>query len=468
MRSIYDAAAALQVRGPREQPTRCDSLEDLVGNYEQGLLALRNLKKVLNHLDLVRQYDSIARGLGLHPVAGNHELYQQNWSLLAAHQAGKTTTADAIRELTSNGRQHGVALTEASVRQQLRVLHRVAHCELHPTDLCNLSCRGCTYLGDTAQTAMTRETFPLAGVDRLAPMKPRSILITGGGEPLLYRSGPSRFPDLVERLRRSLPECRLALVSNGTSLPEGSWPQALDWVRFSVDAATPQTYARCRGTDWFSRVANNVLRFLTTTTVPHVGIGFLYSADNIHEAADVVEYFYQRIQAECPKQLHRFNVQYRPLRQDREDVGREFPGAISEQQIRSAESAFVALARRHQGLADFLRNQTNCEVVLGGNRHCSLDFGVCHYSLIFQVVRPDGTIRPCFVRVFEPEFLIGNIFDDTLESIGLNRVHNAMYLRPGCSPTGCRQCHLNWMLAKGLAGETEPSHAETVVQSPFF
>ena len=310
--------------------------------------------------------------------------------------------------------------------------------------------------------------FPFSELEHLARICQRSMLLIGGGEPLLYRSGRRFFCDLVGFIRRQMPHIQLGLVSNGTHAPRGEWAHAFRWIRYSLDAATPSTYAEYRGKRLFDRVCANVVATLRRTRHTRVGVGYLYSAANIHEAALAARALYDLVRRSYPDGLDRFSIQYRPLRRDPKDEGRAFPAAISLAERNRCEAEFISLARRDSAFAGFLRDSTNCEVIAGGNEQAPLEFGRCHYSTVFRIVRANGDLRPCFIRVVEPEFLLGNLTRDPPEKIALNALYMAAFLRPGCDRHGCRQCHVNWILEAGLRGEIEPSKAPSVADDPFF
>jgi hypothetical protein len=157
------------------------------------------------------------------------------------------------------------------------------------------------------------------------------------------------------------------------------------------------------------------------------------------------------------------------LRRDPKDAGRDdFPEGITVDDARAAEREFVALARSDDDFARFLRNQTNCEVIARGNTHSPVPFERCDYSMIHRLIRANGDVRPCCMRLVEPAFDLGNILRDLPETIALNVLFIAAYLRPGCDGPGCKLGGLNRLIAQGLAGAVQPSAIPEVSQNPFF
>jgi MoaA/NifB/PqqE/SkfB family radical SAM enzyme len=339
--------------------------------------------------------------------------------------------------------------------------------EFHPTDVCNLTCQGCTYGHDDPERKPPPINYPFEAVHRLAALQPRSMVVIGGGEPALYRAGRARFQELVDEIDANLPGVRLALVSNGTFRPPGNWPSRFSWIRLSLDAATPDTYANFRGKAMFQRVIDNFLAYLDYDT-EFVGVSFLYAQPNVHEYALAARLIYDLTMAHKPHALPKVNIQYRPLRRDPRDFNRPFDLAVSEKQIESVVRDLVRVTSGQPEFERFLREQTNARAILGGNSHPPHEFDRCHYSQLFKIVRASGDLRPCFIRVTEPEFVLGNIITDAPETIALNTLYVAARRAPDCDAHGCRQCHVNHILDNGLRGTVKPSDSDAVRADPMF
>ena len=214
-------------------------LQDLLPeNFDQGWHVARNLLKPLNHLDFLRRKEETASELHLHNLLTPRELFDRNYTLLAEHQAGKVPTADVIRYLTCQLQQDSVPCSEDDVRAKLREYATIRHMEFHPSDVCNLTCRGCTYGHDDPETKPLPINFPFGAITKIAQLQPRSMVIIGGGEPTLYRSGKYHFQEMIEEVLATNPGIRLALVTNGTFKPAGNWPSKFSWIRLSLNRTT--------------------------------------------------------------------------------------------------------------------------------------------------------------------------------------------------------------------------------------
>jgi MoaA/NifB/PqqE/SkfB family radical SAM enzyme len=439
----------------------------LPDNYERGWHVARNLIKPLNHLGFLRRKEEIAVELNLHNTLTPPLWFDANYDVLTRHQARKISTADAIRHLASQLYQAGQPFSEAEIASRLREHATIRHMEFHPSDVCNLACCGCTYGHDDPERKPPPVNFPLHEIHKIAQMRPRSMVIIGGGEPTLYRSGNHRFQEMIEEVCRTNPGIALALVTNGTHKPPGDWPGRLSWIRVSLDAATEATYTAFRGKPMFQRVLQNFISYLDHD-IRYVGISFLFARSNIHDYAAVARLIFELVKAEKPQALHKVNIQYRPLRRDPYQYHEPFTQAITDAQIEQTVDEIRKLADSSQELKAFLRNQTNVTAGVGGNTHPPHAFSRCYYSQTFRIVRANGDLRPCFIRVSKPDFILGNIRSGSLETIALNTLYVGARRKPQCDPHGCRQCHINYTFEQGLRGNLRPSTSPEVLADPMY
>jgi len=438
---------------------------------ETGWHVSRNLLKPLNHLDFLRRKEIIAELLNLHNLNSPREIFDVNYKLLELHQQSKVSTDKVIEVLESQLLSQRIELTANDIRSYLRECATVRHMEFHPSDVCNLKCIGCTYGFDNPETKPAPINFPFDKIYKISKLKPKSMVIIGGGEPTLYKSRIDNttywFNDVVKEVRNTNPDIKLALVTNGTVKPEGDWPNYFSWLRISLDAATKETYESFRRGKYFEKVIENFLDYLDSD-VPHIGIGFLFSKYNIHEYVKVAEFVYNKVKEHKPHHLHKVNIQYRPLRRDPRDYNKNFDEAVTYEQIEKTAEDIKKLANESKEIENFLRDQTNITAILGGNSHPPHEFSRCHYSQTFKIVRANGDLRPCFIRVVEPDFLLGNIVNDSLETIALNTLYIGAIRKKDCNSHGCRQCHVNYTFEKGLHGELKPSDSLEVLADPMY
>ena len=426
---------------------------------DQGWNAARNLLKSLNHLDLLQSKEETARRLG----AMTGRVDERSRQILISHARGTMTTRETVAALAR------VAAFEdpQDLVASLRDYAAVAHMEFHPSDRCNLACKGCTYGHDVVDEKPDPVSFTWDELPRLQSLKPRSIVIVGGGEPTLYMSQGHRFAEMVMELRRLLPASKLSMITNGTHVHNGEWTDELSWVRLSVDAANDHTYQLVRGRPMLERVMKGFSRYLDSH-IPYVGVSFLFSKFNLAEALPFARKTYDFVRARGDESLPRVNVQYRPLRIDGDLTSARFDFAVRRDDLLQVAEECERAADRDPEFGRFLREQTNIWALGGGNVHPAHDFDRCRYSQIFTILRASGDLRPCFIRVREPEFLIGNLITDPLERIALRRMQLALIEDTGCTPQNCRQCHVNNVLARGVKNLLRPSTSSVVQTDPMF
>jgi MoaA/NifB/PqqE/SkfB family radical SAM enzyme len=166
------------------------------------------------------------------------------------------------------------------------------HVQLVLSDLCNQDCGFCAY---RMSSGLSNELFPEGKrknpnrmiptakaeeiIDDCAELGVKAIQFTGGGEPTVH-------PDHLALFARAQGHgISTALVTNSINL-DTSHPavRAMDWIRVSVDAGTPETYARTRrvaARHWETAWAN--VADLAKNCKGTVSVGFVVTTENFHE-----------------------------------------------------------------------------------------------------------------------------------------------------------------------------------------
>jgi len=401
---------------------------------------------------------------------------KKNLDILERHFLNEISTEEAVgslflkREEGSRNPEQG--MDEDSLDNFIK-RHLI---EFHPCDACNLRCIGCTYFQDTGSRPKAI-SYPFDQLIKISSLiKPDAITIAGGGEPAFYRSGRYRLGDLICVLGSGdlgiSPA--IGLMTNGTVWPKGDreWPQYLDWIRYSLDASSEQSYAKTKSKNYFNRVIENILRSLCETDIPQVGVGFIYRPENIAECGSIISLFAKRIMEVCPSELHRFNIQFRPWRQAN---GKPL---ITEHTLSSKdiEKACLILFRyidQSPFLEHFIRDNTNiaANLLCGGAREEVKPFSECYFGLAKTVIRADGGLFPCFrtAACRDPQFYSGNIITDNSQKIALRELYlSIISARQICAPNhmGCLLCVFNNLLEESI--ETGYSPIPDVIGDYFF
>jgi len=169
--------------------------------------------------------------------------------------------------------------------------------EIDPTNLCNHECIWCMYEGFKEESAESlSEEYLLSLVDELADMGVKSIVLSGGGEPLVNKASLKVITKAHEK------GLEVALVTNGELLDEesiGIVAENCTWVRISLDAANAETYQRCHGIrnqDAFQTVLKNteeLANYKKRVNSPiTIGLAFLvhpYNYQEVYEACKIAK-----------------------------------------------------------------------------------------------------------------------------------------------------------------------------------
>lgn len=126
--------------------------------------------------------------------------------------------------------------------------------QIEPTLQCNLACLMCPWTALRSNSGcMDKDTF-----DRIRPylQQAEAVDFTGGGEPL----GSPLLLDMIQAAKQA--GCSVGFSTNGSALSgqvaEKLVMLDLDWISFSIDAATPELYNRIRQGADFERVTANI------------------------------------------------------------------------------------------------------------------------------------------------------------------------------------------------------------------
>ena len=284
--------------------------------------------------------------------------------------------------------------------------------ELSLTNRCNLKCIWCSD-GDLRKRQGVQRTLDEATLwrlfDDLKAGGTTGVVLEGGGEPTLHPS----FNRVVERLR----EVGLAvgLITNGLDKLPPQTLRALEWIRVSLDASTPEEFQAFKGYDGFERVLSNVYHF--AAHCPTVGIGYVVTKGNTYDMETLV------------MRLRRYGVSYI-----------QFRPVIDFPELAPTEMDLSYL-QRYQNLT--------FSVILDGMRENILASNAglpCKAHSLTTVIGADGSVYLCGrLNIYPWLPPLGNIREVTFKEIwqGEERRRQARQVLEGrfCE-TYCPQCRL--------------------------
>jgi MoaA/NifB/PqqE/SkfB family radical SAM enzyme len=306
--------------------------------------------------------------------------------------------------------------------------------ELDLTNLCDGRCPKCTGIKDKPVSLSFEQVKRLT--DELADVfKAKSVIISGGGEPLLH-------PDFIRILNyikgRGL---KIGLNSNGLSLNEDKAKAILDsctYFRVSLDAGTPEMYKKTHGLgrDAFDRVVGNIRMFssLKTKAKSHMawGTGFLTSNDT---KKDILQFV--KLSKECGVDF----AQMRPFTQDFTPIDSELAQAKSIYE----DDKFKVSASRHK-----------YERFEDADKR---PYKRCPGMFFNSVVTADFRVFACLHHRQNEKYLLGDLNKTTLKEIWTSSRIREVYqeIDLGECPLFCRNDDIN----RGLAYLDKPvNHCE--------
>jgi len=284
------------------------------------------------------------------------------------------------------------------------------HVRLKPTNRCNHRCSYCCfrnpelYLG---QGMDERDEIPQAKMREIVAdmvnMGVRAVTFSGGGEPLCY-------PHIVETAN-SLADggIKVAMLSNGALL-KGEAAELLarraTWVRVSIDAADPETYARVRsvGRGEFDRVCNNMRAFASMPGRKCVlGVNLIVTQENSAQVLRFLEMAKElgvdhvKLSAVVTSTEPEENRRYVAVFHD------EVKAQIREAQQRLADDSFAVIDKVH--FPEAMRESY------------VRDYTWCPMARCLTVIAADQNVYTCQDKAYTPDGLLGSIREQSFAEL---------------------------------------------------
>lgn len=279
-------------------------------------------------------------------------------------------------------------ISQSTVKSRLDALREGGHpgpvvVELDMTSFCDFECPECISADVLGTTRFTRdrlvelcEQMHVAGV--------KSVILTGGGEPLRHHAAPDVIRALSDR------EIGVGLITNGyglAALPADLLRQ-LKWIRVSLDAGTPSTYTTFRPHPERERAFARVLAGIEHAIgsgCERVGISYVLlcregeSIDNFGEIA---------IAAKLAQGLGASYLNVKAMQNPDHTVYRYSNSQIA--RIRTG----LAEAREYQASDFELISSSNLEAVLLEQGYQEKSYARCLSISLRALITPDGMF-PC-------------------------------------------------------------------------
>ena len=303
--------------------------------------------------------------------------------------------------------------------------------EVDPSNACNHGCYFCISSYIHLPESKNLETFDRSIMPRkvlmdlcrdFVDMKVRAVNWTGGGEPTLNR----HLKEAIQFLGAN--SVKMGIFTNGVLLDRwdlfDTFVENMTWVRFSIDAGTPETYnsvRRARKNQGWQKMSDNLAKLVEINNNKGkkitIGVGFVITPDTYSEIVDFAKYF------------SKFDVdycQFKPEvvnREREEGVQREidFWNTEVEPLLKQAKEI---LGDKYQINGYKLQDLENDPSLYGRN------YKKCLGSQIQPCVGADGHVYVCTNHRGYKQYSYGRLYDSSFKDIwqNVNKRQEVMHL----------------------------------------
>jgi radical SAM protein with 4Fe4S-binding SPASM domain len=270
--------------------------------------------------------------------------------------------------------------------------------EIDPTNVCNHRCKWCVSIESHTGEVIDLPRFRTL-IAELKSADVRSIVLKGGGEPTVH----PHFIEMLDAVRESGLEA--GLITNGSMPRRGSREKVLqtcEWVRVSLDAATPQTHRAIHGTSDFTRILQNVEYLTSNSTRTMIGLNFVAERRNYQEMVAF---------ADLGKSLGCAYVTIRCVF----DPTDALPDDIRAEMRQQALSAKALEDAAPDGFRVFLGNFT--DRYLNAERAAPFPYPRCLGPNLVGIVGGDGHVYACCFLRGDKRFSFGSIHEQSFSEI---------------------------------------------------
>jgi GTP 3',8-cyclase len=272
--------------------------------------------------------------------------------------------------------------------------------EIGLTNACNHRCMFCAldYLGYGGKFIDT-DTL-LKNIDEMAKKGVKSLMFAGEGEPLLHKD--------IGLFTKKAKEAGMdiSITTNGVLLNESKISECLpylSWIRISIDAGTPENYAKIHGTNEndFHTLMDNLKKAVDFREKNKldvvIGAQLLLITHNYNEVL---------LLAEKLKSIGVDNIQIKPYS--------HHPSSINDLSVKYDESDKLRtelMKLNSDKFKVFFRTKTIERIESG------INYPECYGLPFFALIDSKGNVIPCNLFYGNSDFTYGNLNDNTFSEI---------------------------------------------------
>jgi cyclic pyranopterin phosphate synthase len=300
--------------------------------------------------------------------------------------------------------------------------------EIAPTGACNHRCTFCAvdYIG--YKTIFLDKEILKIQLTEMGHLGVKSIMYAGEGEPLLH----TNLPEIIHHTRES--GIDTSITTNAVPMTE-KWLQStledITWIKVSINAGTPATYAKIHQTkkDDFHKVISNLETATKIRAQKNLGctIGsqMVLLPENRYEATNLA------------KQMKSIGCDYlvvKPYSQHKKSITRTYENIDYEN--------YIDLKAELEELnsADFsvvFREETIQKLTESGHYYQK-----CLSTPFFWAyIMASGSVYGCSAYLMDDRFCYGNILDNSFQEIweGQKRLRNIEFVENELDISNCRK-----------------------------
>jgi len=278
--------------------------------------------------------------------------------------------------------------------------------EISPVSFCNHQCAFCGLDFAHNERLALNDDILMNRITEMGQLGVKSIMFAGEGEPLLH----SRMAEIAAHTK----SCGIdaSITTNGMAGNAEIWEKllpSLTWIRFSIDAATPEQYATVHGVSptSFERTITSLkeaVRIKQEHNLPvTVGVQFLMIQQNLvdieaalHLYSSIgVDYIIFKPYSEHPQMINKSGFNY------------------SIDMIGSIEKTIQEFVRTNTTKTSVLFRKAATEAYVNGIQ----SFSSCCALPFWGYISSNGDFYTCSVFLNDERFKAGNIYSEDMEAI---------------------------------------------------
>jgi radical SAM protein with 4Fe4S-binding SPASM domain len=341
----------------------------------------------------------------------------------------------------------GISVAKVNFRKQAPDFPTQLYIET--TNRCNSKCNICvrTFHENERLRDLSFEEFK--GIVDSFPGLER-VVLHGIGEPLLNRDIMNMIRYLKSR------EVYVLFNSNASILDEkiqrGLIESDLDEYRVSIDSATPETYQKMRGVDFFEKVIKNLraLRELQNRLkldMPKLSLWFVGTRENIGELPGLIKLAHGIGVGEVHLQRLTF-LNFK----DTANLAREEEGIYHK-----PDKSVKDIIDRCEALAKELEINFNSSGATSPRNYLrakndQFPWQKCFRPWTLSYITANGNVLPCCISPFSTDvyesIIMGNIFEAQFKDIWTNGKYRSLRekIQSSNPPQYCSGCGVKWSL----------------------